>query len=59
MNASRPILFRSTSLAPVLAYASDHVSHPFGNSLTVDAFSRGLIRSQTDYVVFEKGIEGK
>ncbi|KAK7691951.1 hypothetical protein QCA50_005356 [Cerrena zonata] len=55
----RPILFRSTSLAPVRAYASHHVSHPFGNSLTVDAFSRGLIRSQTDYVVFEKGIKGE
>lgn len=25
----------------------------------MDAFSRGLIRSQTDYIVFEKGIKGQ
>ncbi|CAL1711704.1 unnamed protein product [Somion occarium] len=55
----RPLLFQSTSLWPVYAYASDSVAHPLGNSLTVDAFSRGLVRSRTDFQVFKEGIKGE
>ncbi|KAI1616023.1 F-box and leucine-rich repeat protein GRR1 [Exophiala viscosa] len=46
----RAALFRSTDDAVTKAYA--HSKYPFGSSTTADGFNRGLIRSQTDYVVF-------
>ncbi|KAF5322344.1 hypothetical protein D9619_002200 [Psilocybe cf. subviscida] len=46
----RPILFRATSTAPVRALRN--VAHPHSNVLSADAFSRGVIRSGTDYSVY-------
>ncbi|KAJ9636655.1 hypothetical protein H2204_005255 [Knufia peltigerae] len=46
----RAALFRSTDDAVTKAYA--HSKYPFGSSTSADGFERGLIRSQTDYVVF-------
>ncbi|OAP60982.1 hypothetical protein AYL99_05986 [Fonsecaea erecta] len=46
----RAALFRSTDEAVTKAYA--HSKHPFGSSTSADGFNRGLVRSQTDYVVF-------
>ncbi|KAI0071085.1 hypothetical protein K474DRAFT_1630985 [Panus rudis PR-1116 ss-1] len=53
----RPLLFRSTSLQPVRAYAAGSVAHPNGNTLSIDVFSRGLIRSATDFEVFQRGLK--
>ncbi|ELU36509.1 endoplasmic reticulum metallopeptidase 1 [Rhizoctonia solani AG-1 IA] len=53
---SRPILFRSSSFDVTTAFRS--VSRPHGSSLSSDAFKRGLIRSGTDFSVYEEaGIE--
>lgn len=46
----RAALFRSTDEDVTKAYA--HSKYPFGSSTSADGFSRGLVRSQTDYVVF-------
>jgi hypothetical protein len=46
----RAALFRSTDDAVTKAYA--HSKYPFGSSATADGFNKGLVRSQTDYVVF-------
>ncbi|RMZ89840.1 hypothetical protein DV736_g2924, partial [Chaetothyriales sp. CBS 134916] len=46
----RAALFRSTDAEVTRAYAKS--PYPFGSVLSSDAFNRGLIRSQTDYVVF-------
>ena len=46
----RAALFRSTDEAVTRAYA--HSQYPFGSSTSADGFNRGLVRSQTDYVVF-------
>ncbi|KAJ9607567.1 hypothetical protein H2200_007645 [Cladophialophora chaetospira] len=46
----RASLFRSTDEAVTKAYA--HSKYPFGSSVSADGFNRGLVRSQTDYVVF-------
>ncbi|KIW13039.1 hypothetical protein PV08_08226 [Exophiala spinifera] len=46
----RAALFRSTDDAVTKAYA--HSRYPFGSSTTADGFNRGLVRSQTDYVIF-------
>jgi hypothetical protein len=46
----RAALFRSTDEAVTKAYA--HSKYPFGSSTSADGFNRGLVRSQTDYVVF-------
>ncbi|KAH7883336.1 hypothetical protein F5I97DRAFT_1904225 [Phlebopus sp. FC_14] len=51
----RPILFRATSKSPLRAWTGTHVPHPHANVLSGDGFSRGLIRSATDYSVYEKG----
>lgn len=51
----RAALFRSTDDAVTKAYANS--KYPFGSSTTADGFNRGLVRSQTDYVVFN-GILG-
>ena len=46
----RAALFRSTDTEITRAYTG--ARHPFGNCGSGDAFKRGVIRSQTDYVVF-------
>ncbi|KAI9852364.1 MAG: hypothetical protein M1838_000886 [Thelocarpon superellum] len=54
----RATLFRSTDTEVTRAYA--HSEHPFGSALSGDGFKRGLVRSQTDYVIFngELGLRG-
>ncbi len=46
----RATLFRASDSAVVKFYQSS--SYPFGTSVSGDGFKRGLVRSQTDYVVF-------
>jgi Zn-dependent M28 family amino/carboxypeptidase len=46
----RAALFRSTDEAVTKAYAKS--PYPFGSATSADGFNRGLIRSQTDYVIF-------
>ncbi|KAG9768446.1 putative zinc metalloprotease, partial [Aureobasidium melanogenum] len=46
----RAALFRSTDDAVTRAYA--HSKYPFGSSASADGFNKGLVRSQTDYVIF-------
>lgn len=46
------MLFRATSLTPLLSFRSPHVPHPHANVLSADGFARGLIRSGTDYSVY-------
>ncbi|EPS39509.1 hypothetical protein H072_6650 [Dactylellina haptotyla CBS 200.50] len=47
----RATLFRSTD-AEVTNFFK-RAKHPFGSSLSGDAFKRGFIRSQTDYIIFD------
>lgn len=47
----RATLFRSSDADVTEAYG--HAAHPFGSVLSANGFDTGLIRSQTDYVVFE------
>ncbi|KAL2794403.1 hypothetical protein BJX66DRAFT_325340 [Aspergillus keveii] len=47
----RAILFRSSDAEVTGPYMRSQ--HPFGSVLGADGFQTGLIRSQTDYVVFE------
>ena len=51
----RAVLFRSTDTEITKAYAKS--PYPFGEVIFSDGFKRGLIRSQTDYVIFN-GILG-
>jgi hypothetical protein len=52
----RPLLFRATSRAPLVSWST---SRPHANVITGDAFSRGIIRSGTDYSVYEQaGLKG-
>jgi hypothetical protein len=51
----KAFLFRSTDTEVTRAYKSS--PYPFGSVITGDGFKRGLVRSQTDYVVFD-GILG-
>ncbi|KAL2074122.1 hypothetical protein VTL71DRAFT_7900 [Oculimacula yallundae] len=46
----RAMLFRSTDSEVTRAYAS--ARHPFGTVVSADGFAQGIIRSETDYVVF-------
>ncbi|KAJ3507166.1 hypothetical protein NLJ89_g6460 [Agrocybe chaxingu] len=49
----RPILFRATSTPAVRSFHNTKlVPHPHANVLSSDAFSRGLIRSGTDFSVY-------
>ncbi|KIY46136.1 hypothetical protein FISHEDRAFT_75980 [Fistulina hepatica ATCC 64428] len=59
-SGGRPLLFRVTSTAPILSFAHGHVPHPHANVLSADAFSRGTVRSGTDYSVYTEqgGMEG-
>lgn len=47
----RATLFRSSDTEVTHSYAQS--AHPFGSILSANGFETGLIRSQTDYVVFE------
>ncbi|KAL5336515.1 putative zinc metalloprotease [Aspergillus crustosus] len=47
----RAVLFRSTDADVTGPYMRS--PHPFGSVLASDGFQTGMIRSQTDYVVFE------
>ena len=51
----KALLFRSTDTEVTRAYEGS--PYPFGSVITGDGFRRGLVRSQTDYVVFD-GILG-
>ncbi|OAX36374.1 Zn-dependent exopeptidase [Rhizopogon vinicolor AM-OR11-026] len=52
----RPLLFRVTSRAPLASWSG---SHPHANVITSDAFKRGVVRSGTDYSVYEEfGLKG-
>ena len=46
----RATLFRSTDLEVTRFYKKS--MYPFGSVISADAFKRGLVRSQTDYVIF-------
>ncbi|KAJ5084515.1 Peptidase M28 [Penicillium alfredii] len=47
----RATLFRSSDTEVTRAYAK--AQHPFGSVLSANGFEKGLISSQTDYVVFD------
>ncbi|KAF9222451.1 hypothetical protein BS17DRAFT_708764 [Gyrodon lividus] len=51
----RPIMFRVTATPPLYSWTGNHVPHPHANVLSADGFSRGVIRSGTDYSVYEQG----
>lgn len=46
----RAAMFRSTDAEVTEVYKK--VPYPFGTSISADAFQAGIVRSQTDYVVF-------
>ncbi|KAL4071336.1 hypothetical protein V8B97DRAFT_452974 [Scleroderma yunnanense] len=55
----RPLLFRATSAIPMHAWSGTYVPHPHANVLSADSFSRGVVRSDTDYTVYARaGLEG-
>ena len=47
------MLFRTSSLSVTKAF--NDVTHPHGSVLSADAFAKGLIRSSTDYSVYQDG----
>jgi hypothetical protein len=51
----KAVLFRSTDTEVTRSYARS--KYPTGTVITADGFERGLIRSQTDYVIFN-GVMG-
>ncbi|KAH7920604.1 hypothetical protein BV22DRAFT_1097866 [Leucogyrophana mollusca] len=51
----RPMLFRATSGVPLRSWSGSYVPHPHANVISADAFARGMIRSGTDYSVYEQG----
>ncbi|TCD67775.1 hypothetical protein EIP91_011961 [Steccherinum ochraceum] len=57
-SGGRPLVFRSSTLGSVRSFASGSIDHPHGNVLCHDAFDIGVLRSRTDYQVFEKGLQG-
>ena len=50
-SGGRATLFRSTDTEVARFYQGTR--YPFGTAVSADGFKRGLIRSQTDYVVFD------
>jgi len=51
------MLFRTSSLAVTKAFAD--VAHPHGSVVSADAFAMGLIRSATDYSIYQDaGMKG-
>ncbi|KAG8679300.1 hypothetical protein FRC09_019062, partial [Ceratobasidium sp. 395] len=56
-NGGRPMLFRTSSFDVTSAFRA--VSRPHGSTLSSDAFKRGLVRSGTDFSVYEQaGMRG-
>lgn len=56
---SRPVVFRATGIAPLFSWTGNHVPHPHANVIFSDAFSYGVVRSATDYSVYEQaGLSG-
>ncbi|KAG8694553.1 hypothetical protein FRC08_008413 [Ceratobasidium sp. 394] len=56
-NGGRPMLFRTSSFDVTSAFRS--VSRPHGSTLSSDAFKRRLVRSGTDFSVYEEaGMRG-
>lgn len=54
----RPLLFRASSVDTLQAFTKSYVPHPHANALTADAFSRGVVRSSTDYSVYTSTTPG-
>ncbi|KIM63920.1 hypothetical protein SCLCIDRAFT_1213719 [Scleroderma citrinum Foug A] len=55
----RPLLFRATSAIPLQSWSGAYVPHPHANVLSADSFSRGVVRSATDFSVYAlAGLEG-
>ncbi|KAI4188176.1 MAG: hypothetical protein L6R41_002301 [Letrouitia leprolyta] len=50
----RAVMFRSTDTEVTKAYKK--AKYPFASVLSGDAFKRGIIRSQTDYLVFTENL---
>lgn len=50
----RAVMFRSTDTEVTKAYKN--AKYPFASVLSGDAFKRGIIRSQTDYLVFTENL---
>ncbi|QRV83685.1 Peptidase family M28 protein [Ceratobasidium sp. AG-Ba] len=56
-NGGRPMLFRTSSFDVTSAFRA--VSRPHGSTLSSDAFKRRLVRSGTDFSVYEEaGMKG-
>jgi hypothetical protein len=53
-SGGRPLLFRATGGSVLGAFAKGRVPHPHANVLSADAFARGLVRSGTDYSVYNQ-----
>ncbi|SRR5258708_1983323 len=54
---SRPLLFRASNAQVTRAFKA--APHPHGNTISDDGFKRGLVRSGTDYSVYEQfGMKG-
>ncbi|GBE82458.1 Vacuolar membrane protease [Sparassis crispa] len=58
-SGGQPLVFRSTSLAPMRSFLSHEISHPHAEVTSADAYTSGVVRSYTDYEVFERGLRGK
>lgn len=53
------MVFRATNIAPLFSWTQSHVPHPHANVIFADAFSRNVVRSATDYSVYEQaGLDG-
>ena len=53
----KAVLFRSSNTEVTQSYR--RTKHPYGNVIGADGFNRGLVQSQTDYVIFEHlGMQG-
>ncbi|KAF8337945.1 uncharacterized protein EI90DRAFT_3279558 [Cantharellus anzutake] len=56
-SGGRPLLFRSSNAKVTKAFKA--APHPHGNTISDDGFKRGLVRSGTDYSVYEaSGMRG-
>lgn len=51
----RALLLRTTDMEVTEAYRKS--SQPFGTVMTADAFNRGVVKSQTDYIVFNQDLK--
>lgn len=43
---------------PLLSFLNVYVPHPHANVISADGFAQGLIRSETDYMVYAPYMEG-